>query len=59
MIWKDACEKKKSTKEICTTSAVLAFVISPWTWITPSIGAMGCKSIATISGRSLSLQVMS
>lgn len=45
-------------KDTNTTSAVRAFVISPWTWITPSIGAMGCKSIATIRGRSPSLQIM-
>lgn len=43
---------------ILTTSAVRALVMSPWTWITPSIGAIGCKSMATIRGRSLSLQVM-
>jgi hypothetical protein len=32
-------------------------VISPWTCITPSIGAIGCKSIATMRGRSPSLVV--
>lgn len=45
-------------KTILTTSAVRALVISPWTWITPSMGAIGCKSMATIRGRSLSLQIM-
>jgi hypothetical protein len=35
-----------------TTSAVRALVMSPWTWMTPSIGAIGCKSMATIRGRS-------
>lgn len=45
-------------KDVLTTSAVRAFVISPCTWITPSIGAMGCKSMATIRGRSLSLHIM-
>ena len=42
---------------LLTTSAVLAFVISPCTSITPSIGAIGCKSIATIRGSSPSLQM--
>lgn len=45
-------------KTILTTSAVRALVISPWTWITPSMRAIGCKSMATIRGRSLSLQIM-
>lgn len=45
-------------KTILTTSAVRALVISPCTWITPSMGAIGCKSMATIRGRSLSLQIM-
>lgn len=40
---------------IYTTSAVRALVISPCTWMTPSIGAIGCKSIATIRGRFSSL----
>jgi hypothetical protein len=41
-----------------TTSAVRALVISPCTWITPSIGAIGCKSIATIRGSFSSLHIM-
>lgn len=55
---KKVIQTNEEGKNINTTSAVRAFVISPWTWITPSIGAMGCKSIATIRGRSLSLQIM-
>lgn len=46
------------TKLFFTTSAVRALVISPWTWTTPSIGAIGCKSMATMSGRSLALQII-
>ena len=45
-------KRLKCFKYYITTSAVRALVISPRTWITPSIGAMGCKSIATIRGRS-------
>jgi hypothetical protein len=41
-----------------TTSAVRALVISPCTWITPSIGAIGCKSIATMRGSFSSLHIM-
>jgi len=48
-------KRLKCFKYYITTSAVRALVISPRTWITPSIGAMGCKSIATIRGRSPSL----
>lgn len=31
-------------------SAVLTLVISPWIWMTPSSGAMACRSTATIFG---------
>ena len=48
-------EKTEGNSAVYTTSAVRALVISPCTWMTPSIGAIGCKSIATIRGRFSSL----
>jgi hypothetical protein len=39
-----------------TSSAVRALVMSPWICFTPSMGAMGCRSMETMSGSAAPLQ---
>ena len=49
-----ACEGGKVVMEagwcIHTSWAVLLLVMSPWICTTPSMGAIGCRSMATIKG---------
>ena len=49
-------EEATQTWGSSTSAAVTALVMSPWICVTPSTGAIGCKSTATILGASCGLR---